>query len=113
MSETSESGFIRPFVITGGRTGVRRDDLRLETLVSAAPGQQTTSRGFEHRAVLERCVRATSIAELASDLELPVGVITVVVDDLIADRVLLVHQRQGSVVSISVLERLVDGVRAL
>ncbi|WP_426574518.1 DUF742 domain-containing protein [Aquihabitans sp. McL0605] len=113
MSESSGHGFIRPFVITGGRTELRRSDLRLETLVSAAPGDQATERGFEHRAVLQRCKQPTSIAELASDLELPVGVISVVVDDLLADHVLLVHQRQESVVSISVLERLVDGVRAL
>ena len=113
MSETSGRGFVRPFVITGGRTELRRTDLRLETLVSATPGPQATSRGFEHRAVLERCAKVTSIAELAADLELPVGVVSIVVDDLLDDHVLLVHQRQESVVSISVLERLVDGVRAL
>lgn len=110
---TGGGGFIRPFVITGGRTEVRHNDLQLDTLLSALPGQRTTNRGFEHRAVLSLCAEAISIAELAVDLDLPVGVVTVVVDDLLEDNVLLVHQERSSAVSLSVLERLVEGVRAL
>lgn len=111
--EAQMSGFIRPFVITGGRTEANRADLHLDTLVSALPGRSAAHRGFEHRAVLQLCVEPLSIAEIATSLDLPVGVITVVVDDLLDDNVLLIHRSSSSAVSLSVLERLVEGVRAL
>ena len=114
MSDDAQaSGFIRPFVITGGRTEVQRTDLHLDTLVSALPGRSASHRGFEHRAVLQRCVEPLSIAELATSLDLPVGVVTVVVDDLLEDDMLLIHRSSSPVVSLTVLERLVQGVRAL
>lgn len=111
------AGFIRPFVITGGRTEVRHSELRLDTLLSALPGRSAPHRGFEHRAVLALCAQPCSIADVASTLDLPVGVVTVVVDDLLEDTVLVVHQsrpvEQASTLPLSVLERLVEGVRAL
>lgn len=113
MSEGVDGGFLRPFVITGGRTEVHHTDLHLDTLLSALPGRSAAHRGFEHRAVLQQCESPSSIAEIAVSLDLPVGVVTVVVDDLLDDNVLLVHQRPASVVPLSVLERLVQGVRAL
>lgn len=114
MSDDAQaSGFIRPFVITGGRTEVHHPDLHLDTLVSALPGRPAPNRGFEHRAVLQRCVEPLSIAEIATSLDLPVGVVTVVIDDLLDDNVLVVHRSASSVTSLSVLERLVEGVRAL
>ena len=111
--EEQMSGFIRPFVITGGRTEVNHPNLQLDTLVSALPGRSASHRGFEHRAVLKRCVEPLSIAEIATSLDLPVGVVTVVIDDLLDDNVLLIHRSSTSVASLSVLERLVQGVRAL
>lgn len=112
-----QAGFIRPFVITGGRTEVRHAELRLDTVLSALPGRSADHRGFEHRAVLALCGQATSIAEIAATLDLPVGVVTVVVDDLLEDTVLVVHQvgpvEQASAIPLAVLERLVEGVRAL
>lgn len=120
MSEGLDGGFLRPFVITGGRTEVHHGDLRLDTLLSALPGRSVEHRGFEHRAVLKQCATPMSIAEIATTLDLPVGVVTVVVDDLLEDSVLLVHTRpsaasstSSNAVPLSVLERLVEGVRAL
>lgn len=112
MTADTGGAFIRPFVITGGRTEIHHSELHIDTLLSALPGGRTTTRGFEHRAVLSRCETAMTIADLAVDLDLPVGVVTVVVDDLLDDNLLLVHQRAATV-SVSVLERLVEGVRAL
>ena len=108
-----EDGFIRPFVITGGRTQAHRIDLRLETLLSVVPDRRPRQLGFEHRAVVALCARPTSIAELASALDLPVGVITVVVDDLHEEQQVTIHQPRPGTVSVALLERLLDGVRAL
>lgn len=108
-----DDGFIRPFVITGGRTQAHRLDLRLETLLSTVPDRRPRQLAFEHRAVVALCARPTSIAELAASLDLPVGVITVVVDDLIEQEQVTVHQPKTTSVSVALLERLLDGVRAL
>jgi hypothetical protein len=106
-------GFIRPFVITGGRTEVHHTEVRLDTLLSALPGRAAPQQGFEHRAVLSLCRQPTSIAEIATALDLPVGVIGVVVDDLLEADLVLVHHNKAATVSVSVLERILDGVRAL
>ena len=107
------NSFIRPFIITGGRTEVRHSELRLDTLISARGGRSAENRDFEHRAVLERCIEPVSIAEVAAFLDLPVGVVTVVVDDLLEDNLVTVRHSPTTSVSTSILERLVEGVRAL
>ncbi|QXC61650.1 DUF742 domain-containing protein [Aquihabitans sp. G128] len=113
MSTTGpEDGFIRPFVITGGRTA-HRTDLQLDTLLSAAPARRPRQLGFEHRAVIALCEHPISIAELATSLDLPVGVITVVVDDLLEAEQVVVHRNRSATVSADVLERILNGVRAL
>ena len=110
---SDSSSFIRPFIITSGRTEARRTNLHLDTMVSSLVGRTGQDRGFEHRAVLRLCAEPISIAELAVTLDLPVGVVTVVVDDLLDDNVLFIHQSRSATVSLSLLERLVEGVRAL
>ena len=117
MDDDAHHGFIRPFVITGGRTEVHHTNLRIDTLLSAVADRSAAHRGFEHRAVLSLCADPMSIAEIASALDLPVGVVTVVVDDLIDESMLIVHRpivaERAASVPLSVLERLVEGVRAL
>ncbi|CAN5633693.1 DUF742 domain-containing protein [soil metagenome] len=108
-----EDGFVRPFVITGGRTEVHRSGLQLETLISAIPDRRPRQLGFEHRAVIKLCLQPISIAEIATSLDLPVGVINVVVDDLLEDEQVVVHRNPSSTVSADVLERILNGVRAL
>ncbi len=110
----SHDDFIRPFVITGGRTEAHRLDLRLDTLLSAVPAPRPQQLGFEHRAVVSLCREPISIAEIATSLDLPVGVITVVVDDLLEAEQVVVHRKPtAGGVSVAVLERILDGVRAL
>ncbi|MFE9017222.1 DUF742 domain-containing protein [Streptomyces sp. NPDC007808] len=87
----NEAGpLVRPYAMTGGRTrpgptGVRFDLIALVTLDAAAPGtDQDSALGPEHRTLVELCRAETqSIAELAADADLPVGVVRVLVGDLL------------------------------
>ncbi|MEV6839469.1 DUF742 domain-containing protein [Streptomyces sp. NPDC051133] len=81
---------VRPYAMTGGRTqpgptGVRFDLIALVTLDPAAPAfDDDTALGPEHRTLLELCRTETqSVAELAADADLPVGVVRVLLGDLL------------------------------
>ncbi|MFE9354673.1 DUF742 domain-containing protein [Streptomyces olivaceoviridis] len=81
---------VRPYAMTGGRTqpgptGVRFDLIALVTLDPAAPAlDDDTALGPEHRTLIDLCRPETqSVAELAADADLPVGVIRVLLGDLL------------------------------
>ncbi|KOV75164.1 MULTISPECIES: DUF742 domain-containing protein [unclassified Streptomyces] len=81
---------VRPYAMTGGRTqpgptGVRFDLIALVTLDPAAPAlDDDTALGPEHRTLIDLCRPETqSVAELAADADLPVGVVRVLLGDLL------------------------------
>ncbi|WP_369387730.1 DUF742 domain-containing protein [Streptomyces sp. CG1] len=81
---------VRPYAMTGGRTqpgpaGVRFDLIALVTLDPTAPAlDDGTALGPEHRTLIELCRTETqSVAELAADADLPVGVVRVLLGDLL------------------------------
>ncbi|HET9516557.1 MAG TPA: DUF742 domain-containing protein [Actinoplanes sp.] len=103
--------FVRPFMVTGGRT--RPDhDLRLETVIEAVSGTPVAEVRFEQSRVIELCRVPQSVAEIAAVLGLPLGVARIVVADLLAaGRVRC--QSDPAEVSIAALERILAGIRAL
>ncbi|HST85022.1 MAG TPA: DUF742 domain-containing protein, partial [Kineosporiaceae bacterium] len=102
---------IRPFLLTGGRTTPARDGLAIETLIQARRGALTSLLRFEARQIVELCQHATSMAEVASALRVPLGVARVLVSDLVADGSVTVVQREE--LSVQLIERIRDRVRAL
>ncbi|MBP0454304.1 MULTISPECIES: DUF742 domain-containing protein [unclassified Kitasatospora] len=84
-------GFIRSYVITGGRELPSADDLSLITLVTVAPEQELPARPSpETVAIWELCSGGyLSVAEVAARLELPVGVVRLLLTDLIREGRLL------------------------
>ena len=73
---------VRPYTLTGGRA---RTTLDLLTFVLAIPNAKI-NRAYlqpEHRTILARTRTVTSVAELASTIDLPVGVVRVLLSDLI------------------------------
>lgn len=80
---------VRPYAMTGGRTqpgptGIRFDLIALVTLDPAAPALDDTALGPEHRTLIRLCRAETqSVAELAAEADLPVGVIRVLLGDLL------------------------------
>jgi hypothetical protein len=114
-SAEETDSFVRPFMVTGGRTQPIDERLRVETLVTAAPSALSAPLNFERRHIVRVCQRPLSVAEVASSLEIPIGVARVLIADLIAERFLSVHDNLGlgDFPSRSILERIREGVRAL
>ncbi|MDI2130417.1 DUF742 domain-containing protein [Yinghuangia seranimata] len=106
--------YVRPFIMTGGRTTPVTDGLRLETLVRALPAALSAPLAFEARRVVERCQQPCSVAEIATALGVPVGVARVVIGDLLAGNLVfrLESPEPGSM-PLHTIERIRDLVRAL
>lgn len=102
---------IRPFLLTGGRTRPAREGLAIETLIQARSGAISPLLRFEARQIVELSQQATSMAELAAKLRVPLGVARVLVSDLVDDGAVTVVQREE--LSVQLIERIRDRVRAL
>lgn len=107
---------VRPYFLTKGRTRVSDRSIGFETVLI------TTERGlersehltFEHRQITELCAGPLSVAELATHLDAPLGVVRVLVSDLTTVGILATHQPiEDPSTDIALLTRLIDGVRAL
>ena len=118
MSRSDDEGgrVVPVYALTRGRTRSFGRDLPLETLVT------TTERGlaglsglrFEQARIVSLCRRPTSVAEVAAELSVPVGVARVLVSDLNASGALAVHLPALNVSGrpdTDVLERLLKGLR--
>jgi hypothetical protein len=113
MSTYETGEVVRPFVMTSGRTRPVLGELRIETLVSAAPAALGAPLGFERHRIVELCQDPRSVAELAALLPVPLGVARVLVADLAAERYVQVHERSAQDVSVALLERVRDGLLRL
>ncbi|MBO2446098.1 DUF742 domain-containing protein [Actinomadura barringtoniae] len=107
----------RPYTVTRGRTRLRADALNLITLLEATgvPVPRRMRLDPEHRRVLAVCRRPVTLADLSSEIDLPVGVVRVLVDDLRDENLLrvLTPTPTGDVPDELVLRKLLHGLRAL
>ncbi|MBO2458980.1 DUF742 domain-containing protein [Actinomadura violacea] len=117
---------VRPYALTGGRTHYEGVEFDLVALIEAldAPDETAASPAIpaspwspepEHDMILELCRTPLSVVEIASDLELPLGVVRVLLGDLL-DRSLIQVRRPAPVAqfpSERVLKEVIDGIRAL
>jgi Protein of unknown function (DUF742) len=111
---------VRPYAVTGGRTepadGEVLDLLAVVVAsVQAEADDDPMRRTPEHRKILGLCQRPVTVADVASDTGLPVGVIRVLLADLILrGSVTVVRQRPaGQVAGRDVLKEILNGLRAL
>jgi hypothetical protein len=108
---------VRPYAMTHGRTRPSHGDFDLITIVVAAPQAMPADAGFgpEHRAIVQRCQRPLSVAEIASQLDLPVGTVRVLLGDLLDARLIRVRppSTSTSLPSDHVFKAVLDGLRAL
>lgn len=119
----NEAGpLVRPYAMTGGRTqpgpsGVHFDLIALVTLDENAPGPgDDTALGPEHRSLTELCRTETqSVAELAADADLPVGVVRVLLGDLLEMGFVKVSRPvpPAQLPDEKILREVIDGLRAL
>jgi hypothetical protein len=107
---------VRPYAVTGGRTVPASDRFDLVALVGAlVPADEVTGPvSPEHLAILRLCRRPKSVAEVSALLDLPVGIVRVLLGDLL-DRDLLVvrgappREEPGQ----GVLDKVITGLRDL
>ncbi|MFH7600050.1 DUF742 domain-containing protein [Streptomyces racemochromogenes] len=112
---------VRPYAMTRGRTRhAAQHRLDLIALVVAEPAADDPvwdlTLSPEHAHILGLCrERPQSVAELAADLDLAVGVVRVLIGDLVDDA--LVHVNRpvppAELPDESILREVIDGLRAL
>jgi hypothetical protein len=109
---SADDVFVRPFMLTGGRTRPLHDGLRIETLLHAAPAALSAPLRFEAKRIVELCQVPRSIADLAVALRLPLGVVRVLAADLVTEGHLRIEDQFGEL-PLAMIERIRDRVRAL
>jgi hypothetical protein len=85
---------VRPYTFTRGRTRPAGEPLDLIAVVVAnrrARNAGPTKLDPEHFSVLRLCRRPTTVADLATDLDLPLGVVQVLLADLRERSLITVH----------------------
>jgi hypothetical protein len=112
---------VRPYAMTRGRTShAAQHRLDLIAVVVAEPRgddpESDPSLSPEHVDIVELCRETPqSVAELATELDLPVGVVRVLVGDLVDEA--LVHVTRpvppAELVDESILRDVINGLRAL
>lgn len=111
---------VRPYALTGGRTAPGGDAVLDLISVVAASGPTPAAAGApvlspEHRRLLELCQRPATVADVTADMDLPLGVVRVLLADLIADDLIAVQPRRAPVPQArrDLLQEVLDGLRAL
>jgi hypothetical protein len=99
---------VRPFALVGGRTGAGRADFDLIAIIQRAPSSAAWTGVPEHDAILAAAPR--TVAELAADLDLPIGVVRVLLADLLQNGLIVVRRPAPFT---RVIEEVIDGLHAL
>lgn len=105
--------FVRPFIMTGGRTRAERRDLRVETMLQASVTDIPRDLPSEQEELLRACVEPQSVAEIAAHLHLVLGVVAVIAGDLIASGLLDVHHTDPVEIELDMLTKMIERVRAI
>jgi hypothetical protein len=107
---------VRPYALTRGRTKPPGAGLGLIDLVAASSGVVADARGLgpEHRRLLGLCRSPMAVADLASETDLPLGVVRVLLGDLQEKGLVAAAGPTGhSNPEENVLRSVLDGLRAL
>ncbi|MET9296321.1 DUF742 domain-containing protein [Streptomyces sp. NPDC003077] len=112
---------VRPYAMTRGRTRsaaeARLDLIAVVIAEDRAEGPVTDQTlSPEHVEIVDRCRAAPlSVAELAAGLDLPVGVVRVLIGDLLDAELVRVSRPvpPAELPDASVLREVIDGLRAL
>ena len=110
------SRIVRPYVLTQGRTKAPESTYGLEAQVRALvpPSKLDRAATPEARRIVELCQTSTSVAEVAARMSLPLGVTRVLMGDLVSVGALAVDVGAPDAANdVALLERLLDGIRAL
>ncbi|MEU7802602.1 DUF742 domain-containing protein [Micromonospora arborensis] len=107
---------VRPYAMTRGRA-VAKNGFNLISLVvatTAVAPPLDVGVGPEHVKIVNICQRPLAMAEVAAHIGVPLGTIRVLLDDLLARRLVRVTEpAHTNLPDDSVFEALINGLRAL
>jgi hypothetical protein len=108
---------VRPYAVIRGRTRPSGEKLDLIAIITAVRGVHLdpSSLDPEHLEVLRLCRLPTSVAEIAADLDLPLGVVRILLGDLQERSLVAIHHPipPARLPDVQVLKEVVDGLRRL
>lgn len=107
---------VRPYALVRGRTKPGGEVLDVISMVYSLrrPAPDPADLEPEHLAVLQLCGNPMSVADLASTLDLPLGVIRILLADLRDCGLLRIHRpRPERLTDIRLLREVADGLRRL
>ncbi|CAM3295084.1 DUF742 domain-containing protein [Kibdelosporangium persicum] len=109
-----QAASVRAYAWTGGRTRSNHR-LEIETLVSTsarALDRMWELKG-EHQEVAELCRQSRSVAEVGAMLNLPLGVVKVLLGDMAGLGLVVVHESTSTSPDMELLERVLRGLTNL
>jgi hypothetical protein len=108
---------VRPYAMTRGRTRPTNGDFDLIALIMATQPVPPGGAGLgpEHVAIVNLCTRPQSVAEISAHLDLPVGIVRVLLGDLLDGGFILAREprRTAQMPSEPVLKAVISGLRSL
>lgn len=113
---------VRPYAMTGGRAGTESDPIALEALVAATPAGMRNRRRFkwESAEIIAKARQETAVIELAALLDVPVGVIRVLADDLRSQGAVTITEPPSELVTdtdgevyTDLLRKVLDGIKSI
>lgn len=105
--------FVRPYVLTGGRTraGI---EFAIEALITSVLRPGSVGEPMEHARIRELCREPRSVAEVAALLGMPLGVARVLLADMLAVGAVQVHRTvDAGGPDLALMERVLAGLRRL
>jgi hypothetical protein len=106
---------VRPYALIAGRTKPSGAVIDLLASVSAA-GSPAVDSGLapEHLRLLRLCRPQATVAELAADLELPLGVVRILIADLREHGLVSIDQpNRPGLADVRILKEVADALRRL
>ena len=114
QADEPRPAFVRPFTLTGGRT-VPLTDLPLEATLQVTEEAQRRMWPAGPKGDVVGVAHGRSVAEVSAHLDLPIGVVRVILADLVIDGDVRVQRTLGQNSSVDerrdLLERTLRGLR--
>ena len=108
---------VRPYAMTQGRVAPSGGEFDLVAFVVAAPPESAADTGLhpEHHAIVAAAWEPISVVELASTLDLSIGVVRVLLGDLRSAGLISMYEPPAASQphDVDVLKAVVNGLRAL
>lgn len=107
---------VRPYALIGGRTRPSGETFDLVSMITAVRESPADLDGLEpeHLTLLRLCRLPTSVADLAADLDLPLGVVRVLLSDVRQRGLIAVHHPVPTrLTDPQLLREVADGLRRL